>query len=73
MSEHGCYVGIKSCGCAVAAIVDTPEDRKHTAKEVAKWMREGLVIERRSVEWARANLTPCKHEKRPPAMQESLL
>lgn len=58
-----CYVGIKSCGHMVAAAVDRPENAKDNAKEVAKWMRSGLTIERRPVEDVRTQLQFCKCEK----------
>lgn len=56
-----CYVGRKECGCFVAAIVDAPEHRKDTAREVAKWIRQGLAIERMSVEDVRQKLMRCPH------------
>lgn len=57
-----CYVGIKACGCAVAAAVDNPEHFKDTAKTVAAWIRDGLTVERKPVEWVRENLRSCKHK-----------
>lgn len=57
-----CYVGMKACGCCVAAAVDKPEWAKETAKTVAKWMRDGLTIERKTVQWSRENLTVCEHK-----------
>jgi hypothetical protein len=68
--EAMCYVGIKPCGCCVAAAVDNPEWAKDTAKAVSKWMRDGLTIERRTVQWSRENLTMCEHKK--PAKQTAL-
>lgn len=61
--EVMCYVGIKECGCCVAVAVDKPEYAKDTAKFVATLMRGGLTIERQTVEWARKNMTICKHGK----------
>lgn len=57
-----CYVGFKACGCAVAAAVDNPAHRKDTAKSIAAWVKDGLTVERRTVEWVRENLRPCKCE-----------
>ncbi len=37
----------------VCAIADDPKRPKDTAKEVAKWMRDGLTIERVPVAWVR--------------------
>jgi hypothetical protein len=65
MSERKmCYVGLKACGCAVAAAVDLPDLAKDNAKCIAKWMRDGLTIERKPVEWVRENLMRCTHAKR---------
>jgi len=55
-----CYVGRKSCGCPVAAVVDNPEHKHDTARAIADWIRSGLTIERQSIEWVRANLHTCK-------------
>ncbi|MCK9568589.1 hypothetical protein M0R72_06580 [Candidatus Pacearchaeota archaeon] len=46
MTEHMAYIAVKSCGCVVGAVVDIPECRKETAKDVAEWIRNGLTIER---------------------------
>ena len=54
-----CYVGIKECGCVVAAVVDVPEHRKETAKAVQEWIRDGLQIERQTVTWVREHFTKC--------------
>lgn len=40
-------------GSVVCAAVDCPEMQKSNAKEIAKWMRDGLTIERVPVEWVR--------------------
>jgi NADPH:quinone reductase-like Zn-dependent oxidoreductase len=56
------YVGIKNCGCMVAAMVDNPEHKKDTAKEIAKWIREGLTIERVTAEYVRENFKKCNHD-----------
>jgi hypothetical protein len=57
------YVGITRCGCAVAATIDSAAFAKDVRKTVVDWMRDGLHIERHSVEWVRANLAPCKHKR----------
>lgn len=59
------YVGIKPCGHAVAAAVDRPEHKKENAREVAKWMRSGLTVERWTVERVRTDLHFCKCPKEP--------
>jgi hypothetical protein len=58
-----CYVGFKECGCAVAATVINPEHRKETARTVSSWIRQGLAVEKKPVEWVRENLRSCKCEK----------
>ncbi len=40
-------------GEVVCAAVDHPGHKKGTAKEIAKWIEDGLVIERVPIEWAR--------------------
>ena len=54
------YVGIKKCGCCVAATVDVPEHKKETAKFLSILIKDGLIIERKPVEWVRQNLKSCK-------------
>lgn len=60
MDESMAYVGIKKCGCCVAAAVDSPEHSRENAKFVSKLIREGLSVERKSCEWVRQNLKSCK-------------
>jgi hypothetical protein len=43
------YVGILR-GLRVAVMVDRPEYKKSTAKELAKWIRDGLVIDRETIQ-----------------------
>jgi len=43
------YAGSLPCGCIVAVITDKPEHARENAREVAKWMRDGLTIDRRTV------------------------
>jgi len=51
------YIGRKPCGCVVFAMVDepnpTPQYRKDLAKELARCIRQGLEIERVTVEYVR--------------------
>ncbi len=58
------YIGRKSCGCIVLAIVDVPEHKKDTAKELAKAIRDGLTIERVTVEFVRKNMFWCDCDKK---------
>lgn len=48
------YIGVKLCGCVEAALVDTGR-RAENARELAKWARWGLTIERTTVGEARAH------------------
>ena len=58
-----CYIGrvneaTKHCaaGEVAAVIVDCPEMKKEVPKTIAKWLRDGLSIERVPVEWVRKHL-----------------
>lgn len=55
------YVGIKDCGCIVAAAVDVKAHSKDVAKSVADFIKDGLKVERVTVEEAREKLRRCKH------------
>lgn len=54
-----CYVGRAPCGCIVTAIVDAPDLKEQMKKEIAKFMRdclkEGLTIDRVTVDFVRSN------------------
>lgn len=52
----GTYIAIKPCGCVVAACVDRPVYQKETAKALAKWVRDGLTIERTTLHDAQKRL-----------------
>ncbi len=67
-----CYVGFTDCGCAVAATVDIPNHAKENAKFVAGLIRDGLTVERRSVEWCREHLLRCTHKQAAPEPQGTL-
>lgn len=66
------YVCTKPCGCWAALINDEPDDRRWTASEVAKCIRQGLTPERISFEEYRrryeaGGLVPsdrCPHTQR---------
>jgi hypothetical protein len=64
-----CYVGFKSCGCAVSvrAIVGTP---KEIARDVAKFIRAGLTVEIRDSDWLKENFKECKCPARAASEQE---
>ncbi len=61
--ENMCYIGRKSCGCIELAVVDNPEHKEKTAKEIAKAIKWGLKIERVSVQYVRDNMRHCPHPK----------
>ena len=72
MSDIMCYIGIKKCGCVVAACVDNPEHKKDIAKNISDWVKDGLTIERISVEDARNRLSCCKCDEVQATKQEDL-
>ena len=47
------YVGRQECGCIIAATVDNPAHKNHVANDLAEWVRDGLTIERLTLEEAR--------------------
>lgn len=58
--ERYSYVGRRpACGCIVAAVTDQAD--KITAEYVAKFIRDGLIIERVTSEHVRQNMRPCPH------------
>jgi hypothetical protein len=56
------YVGIKACGCIVAATVDNPQHKREVAKDIAGFIRQGLSVERITVERVRKELKRCECE-----------
>lgn len=63
MTEYAvmAYTGRDTCGCVVAVTVDEPKHRDHVAQMVAEWIRDGLIIERVTIEEARMSFTLCDH------------
>jgi hypothetical protein len=59
------YIGKKECGCIVAAFVDNPEHKKDIAREIAKWIKDGLTIERVTDDYVRENFKRCTHKESP--------
>ncbi len=56
------YIGRKSCGCVVCAVVDDPTRTKDTAKHLASWVKAGLTIERVDNDYVREHFTwKCQH------------
>ena len=54
------YIGTRDCGHVCFAVVDSPYHKKDTARELAKAVRRGLVIDHVTVEEARSRLEVCK-------------
>ena len=60
-----CYIGrCPKCNSPCAATVDDPKYTTHVRRDVAQFMKEGLVIERQTVKWVRENFESCTCEKK---------
>ena len=55
------YVGVKPCGCAVAAAVDYAD--KATAESVSEMILNGYSVERVTLAECRERLMSCGHNK----------
>ena len=68
MSENThVYIGTLSCGCHVAAVVDSIEHKNDVAKDVARMIREGYQVSRHTLEDIRGGvvkLSQCIHKQR---------
>lgn len=51
--NNPCYVAKGLCGHYYWCAVDLPEQKKETAKDIAKIIRRGDVVERKTVQWVR--------------------
>lgn len=58
-----CFIAKTPCGCIVCVAVDRPEYAKDNAKEVARWIRKGLTIEKMSVFEVQKSSLGCSHKK----------
>lgn len=73
MNERMAYVArCKGCGHIVAAAMDEPAYAKDNAKEVARWMRDGLTIERVGTDTIRTYLHECTCPAKVEAKQDAL-
>jgi hypothetical protein len=55
-----CYAAkCSGCGHVVGLTLDEPQYRKDVAKQIAKWIRRGLVIERMTAKEGRALFDLC--------------
>ena len=73
--EPMAYVGRAACGCIRAVIVDLPSDPSLTARETARMIESGLIVERITCEAVRAaplTRPDCDVHARSPR-QEALL
>jgi hypothetical protein len=73
VTERMAYVARCECGHIVAAAMDEPAYRKDNAKEVARWMRDGLTIERMDVEAVRVYLHECTCPKKAKPSRQTAL
>lgn len=55
----------RDCGCVVAICADLPGNERETAKDVAAWIRAGLIVERISHDQVAAALEHfgCMHRE----------
>ena len=53
------FVGLKKCGCLAMAVVDSPEHKQETAREVSKAIRDGLDVQRLSTQTVREMPWKC--------------
>jgi hypothetical protein len=72
MREKECYIGVKKCGCVVAATVIDPAWTNETAKDVADFIKNGLDVERTTTAFARTNLKRCRCGEQMPLLPGSL-
>lgn len=66
MSEMMCYVAkCKGCGAVLAAVLDYEPLVSECAKDIARWIRDGLVVEHVPSSAAKA-FSECSCKKEPP-------
>ena len=72
MTDEGMsYIGRAECGCIVACCVDNPFHKKDTAEALSDFIKDGLTIERVTVQFVRENFG-CKHRKDNPQKAKML-
>ena len=59
MTESMSYISKKPCGCLAMAVVDNPDHKKETAKEIARAIRAGETVERVTTEQVRTMNWKC--------------
>lgn len=67
------YIGrCKGCGRIVAAVLDNPDHAKSVAKDVASFIRDGLIVERVESQVVRDLFQSCACRRKPESDQLSL-
>jgi len=60
------YIGREeNCGCVTCVTLDVPDHKTDVAKDIARWIRQGMTVERVPVEDARSAFTSCPHRAKP--------
>ena len=69
------YLAIRpECGHAIAASVDSPQDRESVAEEVASYVRRGFIVTRVTAQEAReADWCECPRKPAPPKAHQMAL
>ena len=57
--ESYSYIGRRSCGCILAAVVDMGD--RDTAKDVAGFICDSLIVEHVTSQYVRDNMRCCPH------------
>lgn len=65
MDERMAYIGRCKCGAIRAAVADDPEYAKDTAASVARFIKDGLMVERMSCADVRSGNWKCSCQKEP--------
>lgn len=55
------YIGVKRCGC-IRTWCSSDNPPRHLARTIARWIREGLSVERCSTDEARQRIKKCPHD-----------
>lgn len=58
--ERKAYVGrCRGCNQVVAATIDEPRHAKEVARELSRWVKDGMIIERVEVDYVRTHFSHC--------------
>ena len=61
--EAMAYIGREPCGHVTCITVDALDHKAQTGREIAKWVRWGLTVERVTVEQARQQFAGLSHKQ----------